>query len=70
MSKEESNIIQINKKNFDMSFNSEEVPYLDNEGDLIQDILKEVEKNTEEIEIKINKENSDNICKINFKKND
>ncbi len=46
---------------------NEEVPYMNNDGDLLQDSVKEVKKLTENIQKSI--VSKDNVVKVDFSKN-
>lgn len=46
---------------------NEEVPYMNNDGDILQDSMKEVKKLTEDIQKNIISKN--NVVKIDFSKN-
>lgn len=46
---------------------NEEVPYMNNDGDLLQDSVKEVKKLTENIQKSII--SKDNVVKVDFSKN-
>ena len=46
---------------------NEEVPYMNNDGDLLQDSVKEVKKLTEDIQKSII--SKDNVVKVDFSKN-
>lgn len=69
MSKKESNI---NFQNTKIDYNIEEVPYLNNESDYLQDQLKELEKHTFSIENQIlstNLKTKNNVIELNFDRN-
>lgn len=68
--KNDDKIINLDKKDFKIENNFEEVPYLNNNSDKIQDIIKAIEKNTENIQDKILSEKEKNITYVNFKKNE
>ena len=55
--------------NFGGFDNFEEVPYLNNDGDFIQDIVKEIEKQTEELQNEFISQDNSNIVSIDFRKN-
>lgn len=67
--KENENILSLGKKVFESNYDVEEVPYLNNNGDTIQDMLKEVQQNTEELTQKIDREDNNNVLQIDFTKN-
>jgi hypothetical protein len=49
--------------------NTEEVPYLNNDSDLVQDVLSEAEKNTIELQMKFMAKNSiddSNLLNVDF----
>lgn len=56
----------IDFKTFD---NFEEVPYLNNDGDIIQDIVKEIEKQTEDLQNEFISQDNSNVVSIDFSKN-
>ncbi len=69
--KENNNIIEMESNSFIIENNYEEVPYLNNNSDDIQDIIKEIEKNTEDIQNNLINKNNENIINISFNiKND
>lgn len=49
--------------------NFEEVPYLNNDGDIIQDIVKEIEKQTEDLQNEFISQDNSNVVSIDFSKN-
>lgn len=64
----EDNIIEVGKSLFTIENNFEEVPYLNNNSDDIQDIIKEIEKNTEYIQNNFISSGGGNIVEMNFNK--
>lgn len=54
---------------FELADNLEEVPYNNNDGDLIQDSLKEIEKQTKNLQNEFISQNNNNVVNIDFKKN-
>lgn len=57
---------EVNFGGFD---NFEEVPYLNNDGDFIQDIVKEIEKQTEDLQNEFISQDNSNVVSIDFSKN-
>ena len=55
--------------NFGGFSNFEEVPYLNNDGDIIQDIVKEIEKQTEDLQNEFISQDNSNVVSIDFSKN-
>ena len=55
--------------NFKTFSNFEEVPYLNNDGDIIQDIVKEIEKQTEDLQNEFISQDNSNVVSIDFSKN-
>ena len=55
--------------NFKTFSNFEEVPYLNNDGDIIQDIVKEIEKQTEDLQNEFISQDNSNVVNIDFSKN-
>lgn len=55
--------------NFGGFSNFEEVPYLNNDGDFIQDIVKEIEKQTEDLQNEFISQDNSNVVSIDFSKN-
>lgn len=64
----EDNVIEVEKSSFTIENNFEEVPYLNNNSDDIQDIIKEIEKNTEYIQNNFVSSDNGNIVEMNFNK--
>ncbi len=64
--KENNDIIKMESSSFIIENNFEEVPYLNNNSDDIQDIIKEIEKNTEDIQNDFITEDNENIINISF----
>ena len=64
--KENNDIIKMERSSFIIENNFEEVPYLNNNSDDIQDIIKEIEKNTEDIQNDFITEDNENIINISF----
>ncbi|MBO4956368.1 MAG: hypothetical protein J6C50_00835 [Rickettsiales bacterium] len=55
--------------NFKTFSNFEEVPYLNSDGDIIQDIVKEIEKQTEDLQNEFISQDNSNVVSIDFSKN-
>ena len=55
--------------NFSLPDNIEEVPYQNNDGDIIQDSLKEIEKQTKNLQNEFFSFEDNNIISIEFGKN-
>ncbi len=69
--KENNDVIKMESSSFIIENNFEEVPYLNNSSDGIQDIIKEIEKNTEDIQNNFIAKDNGNIINISFdRKND
>lgn len=65
--KEEKNIYCLNKKDcFEQADNFETVPYLNNNGDGLQDILNIVENNTTDLQMQLISNNNDNVIEVGF----
>jgi hypothetical protein len=63
----DDNVVKVDSKNFKASpINPEEVPYLNNNSDGIQDILKKIEKNVIKIQDRLLEGNENNITTVNF----
>ena len=65
-----SNVISLgNKFTEEDDYDIEEVPYLNNESDDVQDIIKEVQNHTKDLEKDIIKQSNNSTVKIDFNKN-
>lgn len=69
MSKDKENIHDLSSKNcFEQADNIEVVPYLNNNGDSLQDILDIVEDNTNDLQKQLISNNNENVFEIEFNK--
>ena len=69
MSKDKENIHDLSSKNcFEQVDNIEVVPYLNNNGDSLQDILDIVEDNTNDLQKQLISNNNENVFEIEFNK--
>ena len=67
MSKNEENIYNLSKKSdFEQPKNIETVPYLNNDGDNLQDILNIVENNTNDLQMQLITDNNENVINVDF----
>ena len=65
--KKEGNIFNLNQRDyFEQSDNVEAVPYLNNNGDGLQDILNVVESNTADLQMQLNSSNDENVVEVSF----
>lgn len=63
----EENLIDLGSQNsFDVGRNLETVPYLNNEGDLVQDMLVELETSTLDLQADLFSENDANVLEVDF----
>jgi hypothetical protein len=67
MKEDKDNITGLKLNNFNNFQNLEEVPYLNNDGDIVQDMLKKIEKNTETIQDMFISNSENKVIDINFK---
>ena len=65
--KEEENIFNLNQKDYLQMFDVEAVPYLNNNGDGIQDILDIVKDNTNDLQMQLISDNDDNVVEVDFR---
>lgn len=65
--KYEKNVYNLSQKDrFRQANNVEVVPYLNNNGDGLQDILNVVENNTNDLQMQLISDNNDNVVEVSF----
>lgn len=63
----EKNVCNLSQKDhFIQANNAEVVPYLNNNGDGLQDILNVAENNTNDLQMQLISDNNDNVVEVSF----